>query len=300
MNKKILLTMVAGLMFCATLFSQDEQATRELRHEISFALSGGLSSLQLGNGQASLDATNGAGGSFGAAYEYRLSKKLSLATGLELALYNSKASLNNFSDRYASHDGEYAFEFRTTVSNYAETQRAMYLNVPLLVRIQYPAGGKTSFYGAGGFKFGLPLSSKYTVTQASIKNSGYYPIWSNGQRELVLDSQEFMGFGSFRLSNIKSDLDLKLACILSLEAGAKFSLGEKLALYAGAYFDYGLNDLAGDTNKRLIEYNASNPPAFVNNSLLSSRYATGNTTARLTGKIVPIAAGLKIRLGFGL
>ena len=157
MIKKILLATVAGMISCSTLFSQDEQIQRESRHEISALVSGGLSSLKFGGGHSSLKATNGAGGSFGAGYEYRISKKLSLGSGLELVLYSSKAVLNNVSDRYASNDGEYDFEFRTSVSNYAETQSTMYLNITLLVRFQHSATGKIGFYGSGGFKFGLPL-----------------------------------------------------------------------------------------------------------------------------------------------
>ena len=299
MIKKILLTVVAGMISCTALFSQDEQAKKETRHEISAGVACGLSTLHLGSGHSSLNASNGAGGLFGTGYEYRITDKLSLGTGLELARYNSKANLNNVSDRYASHDGKYDFEFRTTVSDYDEKQSAIYLNIPLLIRFQYPATGKTGFYGNGGFKFGVPLSGKYTITKATMSNSGYYAVWSGGQ-ELVLDTQEFMGFGTFHRNDIKGNLDLKLACILSLEAGAKFSLGEKLALYAGAYFDYGLNDVADDAKKRLVEYNTTNPPEFGNNSLLSSQYTTDGKTERLTGKILPMSIGLRIRLGFGL
>ena len=300
MKKKILLTMVAGLISCTVMFSQNEQTPKESRHEISVAVAGGLSTLQIGGGHGSLNASKGGGGTFGAGYDYRIADRLSLGTGLELALYNSKASLNDVADRYASNDGEYDFEFRTTVSDYDETQRAMYLNVPLLVRFRHPATEKIGFYGVGGIKFGIPLAGKYTVTKATMKNSGYYAIWSGEQRELVLDTQEFMGFGTFRRNDVKGDLDLKLACILTLEAGVRFGLGDRLALYAGAYFDYGLNDLAGNANKRLVEYNAANPPAFANNSLLSSRYAANGKTERLTGKVVPISVGLKVSLGFGL
>lgn len=293
MIKKYILLAVAGIFSCSAALCQEQ-----LKHEFSVWGAGGLSTLKvnskIGNNK------NGAGTSFGIGYNYFVTEQWSVGSGLELSFYNARTTINSISDKYSSNDGEYDFEFRTTVSDYKENQNATYLNIPLLAQFQMPVLGKNQFYAAGGFKLGIPVSKKYKIAKASMKNSGYYPLW-NDKEELVLDTQEFMGFGSFKRNNIKRDLDLKVACLLSLEAGMKWKVGETTALYTGAYFDYGLNDINKSTNKRLVEYNKVNPEDFINNSILSSRYTTTDgKSEKLTKKVLPMALGLKVRFAFGI
>lgn len=291
MIKKYILLAVAGIISCTAALSQEQS-----KHEVSVWGAGGLSTLKV---DTKADTKNGIGGSFGVGYNYFITDQWSIGSGLELSFYNSKATINSISDRYNSNDGEYDFEFRTTVSDYEEKQNTMYLNIPLIAQFQMPVMGENQFYASGGFKFGIPVSKKYKVASATMKNSGYYPIW-NDKEELILDTQEFMGFGTFKRDNVKGDLDLKVACFVSLEAGMKWKIGETTALYTGAYFDYGLNDINKDANKRLVEYNKVNPEEFVNNSVLSSQYTVNGKTEKITDKVIPMAIGLKVRFAFGM
>jgi len=289
-----MLLAIAGIISCTAVLSQ-EQA----RHEASVWGAVGLSTLKTDTKVG--DNKSGIGPSFGVGYNYFFTDQWSIGSGLELSLYNAKTTINSVSDRYDSNDGEYDFELRTTISNYEEKQNTMYLNIPLVAQFQMPVMGENQFYASGGFKFGIPVSKKYNVSNATIKNAGYYPQWSsqNG-RELVMDSQEFMGFGTFRRSDVKGDLDLNVSYMLSLEAGMKWKIGETTALYTGAYFDYGLNDINKDANKRLIEYNKVNPAEFINNSALLSQYTVDGKTEKLMDKIIPMAIGVKFRFAFGL
>lgn len=283
--KKILVLTVAVLLASANVIGQDQP-----RQEISVWGAGGLSTLKYSTDVGS--NKNGIGGSFGVGYNYFFTDQWSLGTGLELSLYNAKTAFDSYSDAYKSNDGEYDFEFRSTVSNYEEKQNTMFLNIPVMAQFQLPVMGENKFYAAGGFKFGIPVTKKYKVSGATLKNSGYYAQWSEQSgRELVMDSQEFMGFGSFDRSGEKKDLDLKVACLLSLEAGMKWKMGEALSLYTGAYFDYGLNDINKDNDKKLVQYNTTDPANFITNSVLQTS---------LTDKVRPMALGLKVRLAFGL
>lgn len=292
MIKRYISLAVAGLITCTAAFSQEQP-----KHEVSVWAGGGLSTLKVDTKVG--DNKNGMGGSFGIGYSYFLSDQWSIGSGLELSLYNAKTTISSISDRYNSNDGEYDFEFRTTVSNYEEKQNTMYLNIPLVAQFQVPVIGENHFYASGGFKLGIPVTKKYKVVNADMKNSGYYPIW-NDKEELILDTQEFMGFGEHKRSNVKRDLDLKVACILTLEAGMKWKIGETTALYTGAYFDYGLNDINKDASKRLVEYNKINPEEFINNSVLAAQYTVNGNAEQLTDKVIPMAVGLKVRLAFGL
>ena len=280
---KKITTIIIALIVAGNVIAQNQS-----KHEMSVWGAGGLSSFKY-----SMDAgTNkkGGGGSLGMGYNYFLTDQWSIGTGLELAFYNSKGTFDSYFDAYDSNDGQYDFEFRTTVTNYQEEQNAMFVNVPIMAQLQLPIFAENQFYVAGGIKLGIPVSKKYKITNASMANSGYYPNWSN-QQELILDSQEFMGFGKFDRRDIKGDFDLKTACLLSFEAGIKWRLSQALALYTGAYLDYGLNAINNKGSKKLVEYNSETPEEFINNSVMQTA---------MIDKVTPIALGVKVRMAFSI
>lgn len=285
MNIRIYISMIAaGLLSCATLIGQNNQ-------EVSVYGGGGLSTLKYKTVAGKQE--NGTGGQFGIDYTYFFSDKLGFSSGLEIALYNAKMQIDEFSDKYMVKDiDEDEFEFRTAVNNYEEKQNTAYLNIPLMLRFQ--TGSNNKFYAAAGGKVGIPLGGSYKVNKSTIKNSGYYTY-----EDYEYTTQEFMGFGTFTDRNISDDIKFKMAFILSAELGMKWKLKEGLYLYTGAYIDYGLNDILNETkNKRFIEYNAVSPRDFILNGALASQYSNDNKTEAFIDKITPMAAGIKIRLAF--
>jgi len=288
MIKKYIFLAVAGLLACTATFSQNYA-----KQELSLWGAGGLSTLKY---DAVIgDKKNGIGGAFGVGYNYFFTEQWSIGSGIELAFYNSKTEMNNFSDVYNSNDGEYQFEFRTDVDQYIEKQNTLLVNIPVMVQFQLPVLGNNQFYAAAGGKIGIPVSKKFKVTDASFSNTAYYAQWDSSVEEL-----EFMGFGDFTRKDVKGNTDLKVAYMLSLETGMKWKLPNTLALYTGAYFDYGLNDISKTNDKRLIEYNMKNPEDFIHNSVLSSKYTVDGKTVSFTDKVRPMAVGIKVRLAFGL
>ncbi|MFV0419510.1 MAG: outer membrane beta-barrel protein [Dysgonomonas sp.] len=277
-------TIVAGILSCATLIGQNNQ-------EVSVYGGGGLSTLKYKTVAGKQD--NGTGGLFGIDYTYFFSEKLGFSSGLEIALYNAKMQINDFSDRYMVKDiDEDEFEFRTVVTNYEEKQNTAYLNIPLMLRFQ--TGGNNKFYAAAGGKIGLPLGGNYKINSSTIKNSGYY-----ADEDYEYTTQEFMGFGTFTDRNISDEVKFKMALILSAELGVRWQLKEGLYLYTGTYIDYGLNDILNEEkNKRFVEYNAASPRDFILNGALVSQYSNDNKTAAFIDKITPMAVGIKIRLAF--
>jgi opacity protein-like surface antigen len=194
-------------------------------------------------------------------------------------------------------DGD-LFQFRSEVSGFEEKQRAMMLQVPLM--LQFQTGGDRQFYVAAGGKVGIPLQGKYNNT-ASYSNSGYYP-----HENALYDTQEFLGFGNFPNKKSDGDLDFKTVFFLSAEAGLKWKLSDGLSLYTGAYMDYGLNKQSITLQPSLVEYNRNNPPAFKVNSILTYIYSSPSYSSSFiypgktfyTDKIRPVAAGIKLRLAF--
>lgn len=279
---------VAGILSCSAAYSQTDS-----KHEISVYGGGGLSSLNYTTeiGDSKLKG----GGMIGFGYNFSITEKWSVGTGLEFNFYNSKVNGSTFSDAYDSNDGEYDFLFITEITGYIEKQKATYLNIPLMAQFQLPVSDNNKFYVSGGLKVGIPITAKYTVDRAIIHNIGYYP-----DRDIIYHDQKFKGFGGFSREGFKGDLDLKLSCTASIEAGMKWKLPNSLSLYTGAYFDYGLNDIKKDVNKRLIGYDTSYEESFTVNSILSSQYISDEKLTDITDKAIPISLGLKVRLAFAL
>jgi len=279
------MVVVAGLLSCTTLTSQN-------KHEFSVYGGGGLSTLKYKMSVG--EQKNNFGGLAGIGYTYFFSSKIGLGSGAELALYNAKSTIDNLGDKYMAKDMEGAgFEFRSTVSNYEEKQKAMYVNIPLM--LQFQTGKKHMFYAAAGGKIGIPLNGKYKTSGATIKNSGYY-----AEEDYEYTTQEFMGFGTFTGRDMDDDVDFKLAYIVSAEAGMKWKLKDNLSLYTGAYFDYGLNDIQKDNDRRFVQYNTAKPKEFINNSVLTSQFSHNNKTENFTDKINLMSVGLKVKLAFGV
>lgn len=280
---------VAGLLTCAIASSQEI-----VKHEISVWGSGGLSALKTGTNIG--NAKNKAGGSVGIGYSYIIDNNWSIGSGLELAFYNGKYTLNEFSDSYDANDGQYDFVFHTTLKNYKEKQNVTYLNIPIMATFQRPMVGKSNFYISAGFKFGIPVKKNMKVLNADFNNYGYYPEWENP----IQDDPYFMGFGVFKSSGKKGNLELKTSCILSVETGLKWSLKDNLGLYTGVYLDYGLNDIKKNSDKKLIQYNTANPSDYIHNSGISSHYILDDNDRSLVDKIHTMAVGLKAKLAFSL
>lgn len=282
-NVQLRLIVVVISFLACTFVAQSQD-----KHEVSGWLGGGLSTLDYKvNGEK---AKNGVGGLFGVGYNYHLTTQWSIGTGIEISLYQGKTPSGDFSEAYKTNDGEYDFELRSIMNNYQEKQKTYLLNIPILGQYRMELPNNIDLYFSGGVKVGLPISSKYKVSEGELKNVGYYEQWSEqGGRELIMDSQEFMGFGTYDQSDLKEDFKVKTAFMLSLETGVKWLLGQSNSLYTGIYFDYGLNDINKYTNKRLVEYNAESPVDFKRNSIVQSN---------LGGKIKPMAIGLKVRYGF--
>jgi len=293
--KKLIITIgLFAAISCLYLSAQSE-------HEISVYGGGGLSTMryQLSQGNSS----SGLGGDFGVGYTYFRVKERAVETGkvfqehwgihtgIGIGLYNAKAKLNEVktvtSDLYDS-DGD-RFNLHSSLSNYGETQTAMFLNIPVMAQFQIE-----QFYVMCGIKTGIPLKGKYKSKDATLTNEAYYPKWENWAR-----TQTFAGFGSFKGRNSEGVFDLGVNVMLAVEAGMNWRLNGNLSLYSGAYFDYGLINVAKDAQLKFINYSDKNPEGFTANSVLSS-YSDNSNSTTFTDKVNTMAVGIKVRLAYKL
>ena len=251
----------------------------QVTHEFLINGGVGLSALnyKLPEGKKNL----GIGGDCGIGYSCFFHEQWGIGIGVDLGFYNTKAILDNvqlISSGLQDSEND-RFDMYSTLMNYTEKQKAMFLNIPLI--LQFQTKGTQKFYANAGVKIGLPLSCKFSVSDATIINKGYYPDYDNW-----LEMPGFAGFGTFANYNSTGKLKLGLAAMLTLEAGGKWKLGEKVSLYTGIYFDYGLNNTLKDKEQPFVNYTNTQPAEFTTNSAIPS----------LTAKISPIAVGFKLRL----
>jgi len=281
------------IILFAALSSQYVSAQAE--HEFSAWAGGGLSSLLYSPSKGSSNA--GAGGEFGLGYTFFSGKsqaaetgkvvraKWGIHSGIGLGLYGAKAGVDNETtvrENVPDSDNGDLFDLHTTLTGYEETQHAMFLNIPVMALYQIEP-----YYIMAGFKFGIPLAGKFKPKEATYFNEAEYKQYGTW-----LSEQEFAGLGTFRRKSPDGSLDLGTTVMLSLEGGYKWQINSRLMLYAGVYFDYGLNNsLKGGSQKPFINYNYTpeNPTGgFTNNSVMSAFNKKTNL----------MAAGVKVRLAF--
>jgi hypothetical protein len=254
-------------------------AGAQYRHQFSIHAGGGLSTLNYET--LAGNTTWGFGGALGADYTLFFGDTWGIATGLEAALFNGKYDLPAFSDTYPSHDGTENFEFNYALTGYSETQQAILLNIPLMLRFE-----RGWFYAAVGAKAGIRLHAAYKNNLDGLQASGYYP-----QYNLTLHDPAFMGFGTFNNISNEGDVALKTAFFASAEVGVKWG-----KLYTGLYLDYGLNDIKKPSpTPGLVRYELPEPAAYKPQSVLTATAGGDN----MAGKLRPLAAGLKLTFAIG-
>lgn len=272
--------------------AQQADATKNTGHEFSISVGGGLSTLQYSIENGSRKGKFG--GNFGLSYSYFFSSKWGIGTGVELAFYKSEAEMDPFNDvlpNLRDQDGS-PFEFRSVVSGYNEDQTATLLNIPIVAHFRLPVANNT-LQLSGGVKVGIPVSGKYKSSGAKFENTGYFTDYEN-----ETSVPEFMGFGTYTNHNISKDADYKAVISLTVDAGMLFSLYADKSIYAGVYFDYGLNDMVDKRDQHFIDYTANHTGTFSNNGVLES--GRNADIKKFTDKVIPMAVGVKLRFALGL
>jgi len=271
--------MILSILFIVSILQTTTVLAQRLP-EYSIYGGGGLSTLnyKLSPGKRS----GGFGGDFGAGFTYFIDSNWGIHSGLGVGLYSAKAKLDceTITPNLIDEEGK-RFDMHTTLAGYSETQKAMFLNIPVMA--QYRLNPNEGFYAMGGFKVGIPINGKYSSKAAQLTNKGYYPDLNN-----YATVQRFAGYGIFEGKDFDDKTKLGVSIMLALEAGWKWQINNQFSLYSGSYFDFGLNNVVKDKNLPLINYSADDPSGFFTNSALST----------FTKKASIMAVGIKLRLAY--
>ena len=290
MKKIIIINLIFLAAMCGNVLAQN--------HELSASLGGGFSTLSY---KLSPGGTrNGGGGiDFGVGYTFFRDLKQVAETGtirsdqwgihsaLGFSLYNAVANVDGetiITSGLLDNDTHLPIAYRTfnmhtTLANYKEKQSMMLLNIPVMGVLHLK-----QYYAMAGFKFGIPVGGKYKYERATLTNAAEYPETENWAR-----MQEFMGLGVFQ-KDAKEKMKYGVSTMLSLEGGMIWTVLKDMTLYVGAYFDYGLNNIAKKFDDKLLNYDAAKPADFTTNSVLSV----------YTQKVNVVSVGVKVRLAMNL
>lgn len=284
--KNIFLTVCSLLIFTAIATAQNVQKDVQ-KHELSIYGLGGYSSVGYtldGNGSKS----NSIGGGAGLGYTFNINPSLGIVTGVEMTMYSSEASYDRLSKEYTTGTGEDLLRFTYSVNNYKEAQSIRLFSIPLMAQYSLPlGGGSTRFFASGGFKLGFPVTAKADITPGTATTLGYY-----AHEDITYVNLPQHGFvNNAKLPDVSRDIDLGFSASLALETGVRFALTDKIGLYTGLYFDYGLNSIQKVNDRHLLEYDVANESSFRYSSVL-------NTV--LTDKVNLLSIGLKLRISLRL
>jgi hypothetical protein len=283
-------------VFVITTAAAQEEGAKAQKHELSIYGLGGLSSLSytLSN---SGSRSGGMGGGAGLSYTFNINPSLGMVVGVEMSTYSSEASYSSVPETYKTGTGDNELRFSYSLNNYKETQNVTLFSIPIMAQYSLPvnSGGTIRFYASGGFKLGFPISAKADIAPCTANTSGEFAYENVKYEELL---QHGLG-NNISLPAIKTAFDLGFSAALALETGVRFDLTDKIGLYTGVYFDYGLNSIQTVNDKHPLEYDLRhlsepdkvNERPFLYHSILNTGFVD---------KVNLLSIGLKLRIGFKL
>lgn len=272
-KNKILGATVALALALALPFSSNAQSDWYIPRYITGDIGGGLHTIQFNplNGKHKV----GAGFRANAGCVFMFDYNWGLSTGLGLAKYASKAVYNNSMESVYAYDSTLNmlnpkispnYEFRAYYSNFTEKQNLLQLEIPIMAYYQFPIiTGKMNIVGRGGFRFGVPLLTKYKLVKGTIETRKYIP--ETGV-ELADTNGVLAHHGIFKKEMDGQKGKVKVNPVnlsLALEAGVDYKLTRSLTAYAGVYFGYCLTNIYKEslksvtqpTNSNKLEYNST-------------------------------------------
>jgi len=192
----------------------------------------------------------GYNGDFGLGFTGFFSRNVGINIGLGLGFFNIKSTVTgletNIKHGLDDKVNNLKYDLYTTLSNYTEVHKPLFLNIPIMLVFQtqkdqqwsWKQSQRPSFYLICGAKALLLFNNKYEVSVDTITNKAYYPALNNWAT-----TQEFAGLGSFNNegAGYKSSGKMEFGIIVAaaIELGVKWRTEGSVAIYTGAFFDFG-------------------------------------------------------------
>ena len=220
----------------------------------------------------------GMGGTFNFGYSQYLSEKWGFQSGIGFQSFNAKTFSNYISSTPdIDSDGE-AYHFRVNFKKSIEQQQAMFVDVPLGIQFRNVYSEDIPLLISMGGKISIPISANYQ-TSGTIVTSGNYAkpkgeVTNMVEHDFITDKRQYSDKMAF-----------KIAYMAFLDMGAIFNLTDDTDLYAGTYFNYGLNNIVTPTSQQ----------TYQRIGIYNGVFNTAQTQY-----VKPLSFGLKIGLFFHL
>jgi len=235
----------------------------------------------LGGGEQNLSYTlqNGtekaqSGYTINATYSHIFISDWGFQTGLGVHSYGALSTLNyqSATPNVIDAAGD-SYEFRVNYKNWQEKQQALFVNIPLELQYLFLFSDKFSVLTGFGASVSIPLKANYKTVGGEMVTTGYYSKWNVELSDLPLH-----GFSTYT-GSYSGNLSLKPAYTAIFDFGGLYKLSDKLDLYFGGYFNYGLNNVVTSGSKSVYQ-----PDGTYNGFLGSDQ----------VNKVTPIAFGVKV------
>ena len=232
----------------------------------------------------------GFSGSLGVGFTYFLSQQWGIHFSADFGLYNVNVKVRTLQTiNYEQIDCDMnLYDLHTTLNNYNEIHKSMFLRIPLMVQFQtkqlyatkWKKNHKPTFYAMSGISVRFLIKNSCFSKISSLYSVAYYPEFNNW-----ITSLPSLGLGTFDGKSSEETLKFGVLAMFVLETGAKWQIGNNFFLYTGAFFDCALNDPIKSYRK--------SPENYTNFESL-----TDFTVLTFADRMNLMTVGIKLRLAF--
>lgn len=245
---------------------------------------GGLHTLSYDLQSSENSRKNGLGYQLNAGYGFFWNRHWGATAGLGLQSFQSASVLNSGDVSTVTNSyGSYAFQ--TDYNQWKETQKLLFLDIPLALQYRYGLSQQYSLLASAGTRISFPVKSTYRVTAGSFSTTAYFSDMNGTVSQLPvydLDTHSNRPDGNY---------DAKPTVFATADLGVVRQLSSKLDLYVGGYFNYGVNNSLKSVDQLVYTPHATGSGAGVYNGVFSSSEVK---------TVHPISVGVKVGLFFAL
>ena len=262
-------TIVAAAMLLTTTIPAKAQMRWYIPRYITGDVGGGLQSIQFNPRDGKHKV--GAGFHLNGSAVFMFDEHWGMSAGIGVASYASKAKFNNMKETSIAYDSNLNaritdsslmidpdYIFHTEFKNFAEKQKLLQIEIPILAYYQFPIDSKFDVIGRAGFKFGIPVSSKYKLMSGTYETSAEFTDLKGENLNVEIRNLPASELRKYGFSTVEADKE-KGKCKLNpvnfsivLEGGATYKFTKSLRAYAGINFSYCLTNLHKDSIEPIL------------------------------------------------
>lgn len=253
-------TIIAAALLLATAVPAKAQMRWYLPRYITGDVGGGLQSIQFNPRDGKHKV--GAGFHINGSAVFMFDEHWGMSAGVGVASYTSKAKFNNMKESSIAYDTNLNvritdsalminpdYIFHTEFKGFTEKQNLLQIEVPILAYYQFPINSKFDVVARAGFKFGIPVASKYKLLSGTYETSAEFTDMKGNNLNVEIRNLPASELRKYGFSTVEADKE-KGKCKLNpvnfsiaLEGGATYKFSKTLRAYAGFNFSYCMTNL---------------------------------------------------------